>query len=150
VYDAKQKLRIYIYIYGILELILKSNTKSDCTGPEPVRPVWQTGQTDFASQSNQHSSSRLHRLSMQAYLHQSLIADNHPDSRSFIGLNFKNPEPPKNFSEVGFLQQFSEPPVNFPEPLRSVLLEKQGCVWPLEFALKIGIFLHLFICFNLV
>jgi hypothetical protein len=45
-----------------------------------------------------------------------------------LDLNFENPEPPKNFPEVGFLQQFSEPLENFPEPLRSVLPEKHGCV----------------------
>jgi hypothetical protein len=38
----------------ILGLILKFNTKSNCNGPEPVKPVWQTGQTGFASQFNHH------------------------------------------------------------------------------------------------
>jgi hypothetical protein len=65
---------------------------------------------------------------MQACLHESSIADNHPDFRSFIGLNSQIPEPLKNFSEVEFLQQFSEPPENFPEPLGSALSEKQGCL----------------------
>jgi hypothetical protein len=66
---------------------------------------------------------------MQAYLHESLILDIHPDSRSFIDLNYQEPGTSEDFPEVGFLQQFPEPPENFPEPLRFVLPEKkQGCV----------------------
>jgi hypothetical protein len=71
-------------MFEILRLILKFNTKSDYAGPERVRPVWQTGQTDFASQSNQHSFSRLYQLLMQACLHGSSNTNNHPDSRSFL------------------------------------------------------------------
>jgi hypothetical protein len=41
-------------MFEILGLILKFNTKSNYTGPKPVRPVWQTGQTGFASQFNHH------------------------------------------------------------------------------------------------
>jgi hypothetical protein len=66
---------------------------------------------------------------MQAYLHESLILDHHPDSGSFIDLNFQNPEPLKNLPEVGFLQQFSEPP-------RSVLPEKTGMCVALEICVK--------------
>jgi hypothetical protein len=63
---------------------------------------------------------------MQAYLHESLILDIHPDSGSFIDLNFQEPGTFEDVSEVGFLQQFSEPPENFPEPLRFVLPEKKN------------------------
>jgi hypothetical protein len=65
---------------------------------------------------------------MQACLHESSIANNHPDSRSTLGLNAQISEPPKNFLEVEFLQQFLEPQENFPEPLGSALSEKQGCL----------------------
>jgi hypothetical protein len=65
---------------------------------------------------------------MQACLHESSIANNHPDSRSSLGLNSQISEPTKNFPEVEFLQQFSEPPEDFPEPLGSVLLEWQRCL----------------------
>jgi hypothetical protein len=41
-------------MFEILGLILKFNTKSNCTGPEPVTPVWQTDHTGFASQFSQH------------------------------------------------------------------------------------------------
>ena len=71
---------------------------------------------------------------MQVYLHESSIADSHPDSRSSKCLNSQIPEPLKNFSEVEFLQQFPEPPENFPEPLGSALPEKQGCL-----ALGVGV-----------
>jgi hypothetical protein len=57
-------------------------------------------------------------------------------------MNFQKLGTSEDFPEVGFLQQFSEPPKNFPKPLRSVPPKKQGCVWPLEFVLKLGIFFN--------
>jgi hypothetical protein len=40
-------------MFEILGLILKFNRKSNYTGSEPVKPVWQTGQTSFDSQFGQ-------------------------------------------------------------------------------------------------
>jgi hypothetical protein len=68
-------------MFEILGLILKFNTKSNCTGPEPVRPVLLVSSTT--------TSSRFHQLLMQAYLHEFLILDNHLDSGGFIDLNFQ-------------------------------------------------------------
>jgi hypothetical protein len=47
---------------------------------KPVRPILPVSSTN--------TSSRLPQLLMQAYLHESLILDNHLDSGNFIDLNF--------------------------------------------------------------
>jgi hypothetical protein len=142
--------RSWWYIFGILELILKSNTKSNCSRPELVRQVWQTGQTGFASQSNQHSSSRFLQLPMQAYLHASLIPDNHFDSRSFRGLNFQKPRTSEEFPRGWVPAAILGTSGKFPGTSEVCTSRKNRDVWPLEFMLKLGNFFHLFLCFNLV
>jgi hypothetical protein len=75
-------------MFEILGPILKFNTsqtaldqnRSDRFG-KPVRPVLPVSSTT--------TSSRLHQLLMQAYLHEFLILDNHLDSGGFIDLNFQ-------------------------------------------------------------
>jgi hypothetical protein len=76
-------------MFEILGLVLKFNTKSNCTGPKPVRPVLPVSSTT--------TSSRLHQLQMQAYLHEFLIFDNHLDSGGFIDLNFQKLETSEDF-----------------------------------------------------
>jgi hypothetical protein len=41
-------------MFEILGLNSKFNAKSNCTGPEPLISVWQTGQTSFTRQFNHH------------------------------------------------------------------------------------------------
>jgi hypothetical protein len=75
-------------MFEILGLILKFNTKSNCTGPKPVRP-FDKPVKPVLPVSSTTISSRLHQLLMQAYLHECLIIDNHLDSGGFIDLNFQ-------------------------------------------------------------
>jgi hypothetical protein len=88
---------------------------------------------------------------MQAYLHDSLIPDNNTDSGSFIGLNFQKPGTSEDFPRGWVPAAILGTSGEFPGTSEVCTTRKTGmCVWPLEFVLKLGIFLHLFIRFNLV
>jgi hypothetical protein len=78
---------------------------------------------------------------MQVYLHESLIPDSHPDSRSIIGLNFQNPGTSEDFPGGWVPAAILGTSGEFPETSEVCTSRKIGMrVWPLEFVLKLGIF----------
>jgi hypothetical protein len=84
----------------------------------------------------------LHQLGAQMCLLEHPLADQFAGSGCLVVLDFQTPEPPGNFSEVGFQCQFPEPPRNFSEPPKSTQLLNQWLL-ALRVVLKLVLGFHL-------